>query len=294
MRSHGWISRETYRKEEDFAGLIGGIHVPICESIRRRNGRLGDPPYLFVDLNGGPGRLRDDAGRRFDGSPIIALDALTKSGLPHETIHFENDPAVAAELAAALALDIYPSTTVCEAAFEDGVSRWLSRTPPHLYRYGIVYSDPINTPIPVETFNRVATHFPRVDLLAYVAANNQYKRANSGGYGHGRRLADDIAAVRKTKVLIRTPASAEQYTFILFTNWTQMPAWTSHGFYELKATGPGRAILDDLNWTRKENRERTNTPLPFQPSLSDVPGVPAASAVLSGAGAGVRAGGRHV
>jgi hypothetical protein len=260
MRSHRWIGKETHRKERHFSGLIGGIHIPICKSIRQRNGRPSDPPYLFIDLNGGPGRLRDDYNREFDGSPLIALDALARSGLPHQTIHFEEDPDVAAELAAALDPSVYPHTTVAHMPFEDGVRRWLGVTQPHLYRNGVVYSDPIEDPIPVETFNLVAARFPRVDLLAYVAANNQYKRANSGGHGHGRRLAEDIAAVRKKKVLIRTPAGAEQYTFILFTNWTDMPEWTKAGFHDLK-TASGNGILDRLNLTRTELHERDNTPL---------------------------------
>jgi hypothetical protein len=263
-RSHRWIGKETHLKERDFSGLIGGIHVPICKSIHDRYGRPNDPPYLFADLNGGPGQLRDDAGREFPGSPLIAVDALARSGVPYETLHFESDPDVAAELAAALHPSIYPDTTVCEMPFEDGIRNWLTQTRPHRYRYGMVYSDPIETPIPVDTFNDVAAHFPRVDLLAYVAANNQYKRINGSGRGHGRRLADDIAAVHKKKVLIRTPAGGEQYTFILFTDWTKMPPWTSHGFHELKATGPGRLILDELNLTRRELHQRANQPLPFE------------------------------
>lgn len=255
-RSHKWIGRETYRKEEDFSGLVGGIHIPICSAIRRNKGCSGDPPYLFMDLHGGPGRLRDDAGRRFAGSPLIAVDALARSDLPHETWHFEKDPAVAAELEAALDGSVCPDSTVCAMEFEHGVRRWMSITRPHEYRYGLAYSDPIAEPLPVETFNLIARHSPRVDLLAYVAANNQYKR-----FDRGRRLADDIAAVNKRRILIRTPAGGEQYTFILFTNWTEMPEWTKRGFHELRVTGPGRAILDRLTFTRSELHAHGNVPL---------------------------------
>jgi len=262
-RSHRWIGRETYRKEEDFSGLVGGIHVPVCRSIYTTNGRLGDPPYLFMDLNGGPGCLRDDTGRQFDGSPLIALDALAASGLRYETVHFEQDPSVAAELAAVLEPGTYPHSTVANVRFQDGVAQWLGKTRPHPYRHGLVYSDPIEDPIPVETFNLIAKWFPRVDLLAYVAANNQYKRANSGGHGHGRRLADDIAAVNKERVLIREPAGGEQYTFIFFSNMPRLPEWKKRGFHEVKSAGPGRAILNKLNLTRAELHGLTNTPLPF-------------------------------
>lgn len=260
-RSHRWIGKETYRKEADFSGLVGGIHIPICKAIHKDKGRPGDPPYLFVDLHGGPGRLRDDAGREFDGSPLIALDALARAGIPHETLHFEKDPAVAAELAAVLDPSIYPNTTVCNVPFREGMEAWLRTARPHEYRFGLAYSDPIEDPIPVDVFNMVAAHSPRVDLLAYVAANNQYKRANANGHGHGRRLADDVAAVRKKKVLIRVPAGGEQYTFILFSNMPDLPKWKNRGFHEVGPTGPGRNILDRLNLSKREWDEQFNTPL---------------------------------
>lgn len=261
MRSHEWIGAETYRKEADFAGLVGGIHVPICRSIRDSKGRPGDPPYLYMDLHAGPGRLVDDCGRQFDGSPVIALTALQESGLPYETWHFEKNPAVAKELADLLHAARQANTRVCNVEFEVGVRWWLERTLPHKFRYGQVYSDPIGDPIPVDALNLVAEHSPRVDFLAYVAANNQYKRANGSGHGHGRRLADDIAAVRKERVLIREPAGAEQYTFILFTNWTVFPEWKRRGFYELRSSGRGRDILDDLNLTKRERHQQLNVPL---------------------------------
>lgn len=255
-RSHSWIGRETHLKERDFSGLVGGIHVPICAAINRSKGRRGDPPYLFMDLHGGPGWLCDDAGRRFEGSPLIAANALAASGLGHETWHFEKDRNVSADLTAALDPSVYTQSTVCHLRFEDGVRRWLAQNRSHAYRYGLVYSDPIGDPLPVETFNLIAHHSPRVDLLAYVAATNQYKR-----FDRGRRLADDIAGVRKRKVLIREPAGGEQYTFIVFTDWTDMPEWKRRGFYEVTDSGPGRSILDRLNLTRAELHERGNQPL---------------------------------
>lgn len=259
-RSHSWIGKWTRQKEQDFAGLVGGIHVPVCAAIRGRLGRPGDPPYVFIDLHAGPGRLRDDAGAAFPGSPLIAADALAASGMPHETWHFERDPDVAAELSAALDPSVYPDATVCNVDFGEGVARWLSFTHPHAYRNGLIYADPIGLdgstgPVPIDVFNAVAAHSPRVDLLAYVAANNHYKRVQ-----RGRRLADDIAAVRKRKVLIREPDGAEQYTFILWTNWDRVPEWHKSGFYDL-ATLRGQQILGDLNFTAKERRELVDVPL---------------------------------
>jgi len=258
-RSDDWISPETHRKEADFAGLLD-IHVNICRGINGRTRRAGDPPYLYVDLHGGPGWLRDDSGREFAGSPLIALDALARAGLDCETIHFERDPDVAARLGAQVDPALYPSSTVYHGSFEESASRWLQSTRPHAYRYGLVYADPISDPMPVATFNAFASHYQRVDLLAYVAANSQYKRTRAQ---HGRRLEDDIAAVDKKHVLIREPETAHQWTFLLFTNWADFPSWERRGFHRLGRSGRGRDILTKLNYSESERLQLVNEQLPL-------------------------------
>ncbi|MGH3499337.1 MAG: HNH endonuclease [Nocardioidaceae bacterium] len=142
----------------------------------------------------------------------------------------------------------------------------LAQMPSHRYRYGLVYSDPIKDPIPVDTFNQVARHFPRVDLLAYVAANDHYKRANANGYGHGRALPEDIAAVNKKIALIREPHTAHQWTFILWSDWTKLPEWRKRGFHRIDE-GAGRRILRRVALTKAELHEQENTPLPLDNGL---------------------------
>lgn len=248
---YAWISAETEMKERDFRGLLGGLHVSIVKGIRERRGRPSDPPYLYVDLHGGPGNL-PYGDRTFPGSPLIARQELAAAGMPFEAVHFESDPSVAGRLIAAMPPEA--RADVRAQSFEEGAERWLAERAPQPYRYGLVYSDPIKDPIPVETFNRFAAHFDRVDLLAYVAANDQYKRAGK------RRLVDDIAAVKKKHVLIREATTAHQWTFILWTNWTTFPAWTKRGFHSATSER-GRRIIEKLNYTAAELREIKNTPL---------------------------------
>lgn len=255
-------SAETETKERHFRGLLGGIHVPVCKSIRERQGRPTDPPYLYIDLHGGPGIL-EYQGRRFPGSPIIANEVLAASGMPYEALHFEHDFEVATELQHAINAGGYSNASVFMSPFQQGLKRWLIATPRHGYRYGLVYSDPINDPIPVQTFNLIAAHFPRVDLLAYIAANDQYKRANANGYGHGRQLIEDVAAVDKQIALIRQPRGAHQWTFILWTNWTKLKEWRAEGFHRLD-TRAGQRIMAELNWTARELHAMANEALPFE------------------------------
>jgi hypothetical protein len=256
-----WISAETERKERHFRGIVR-MHANICKGIARRHGIAS--PYLYADLYAGPGSLRWK-NREFDGSPLIARDELTRTGLPYQAVHFEEDAAVAAQLGEALwtpaslldAPDPDNSPVFAERC-QDAYPRWLASGEGRRDRHGLVYSDPIGDPIPVDLLNATAEKFPRVDLLAYVAANSQYKR--KGGSERTRFLADDIAAVNKDIVLIRRPFTAFQWTFVLWTNWAQLPEWQKEGFYRLDSE-TGRQILDQLNLTAREHREKANTPL---------------------------------
>ena len=268
-----WISAETEQKERDFRGLLR-LHVTVCRAIL---GRQRHPqPYLFMDLHGGPGDLvyRSHA---FPGSPLIALNELNEAGLLYETWHWERNPTTATHLRLAVArADHQRAASVQAMAFEQGLPEWLKGQRRQPWRLGLVYSDPIKEPIPVEALNTIAQQFPKVDLLAYVSATNQYKRANANGVGHGRRLAEDIQAVNKSTVLIREQRRAEHYTFILWSNWVDLPAWTKRGFHRLDSPR-GQEILAVLDNTQKELRELRNTPLPFpltepMPSTSGILG----------------------
>jgi hypothetical protein len=261
-----WISDETEPKERDFRGILE-MHVPACKGIA---GRYGGGPYLYVDLYAGPGNL-EFRGHKFLGSPLIAQDILTRHGLPHEAVHFEQNPDVAARLAEALwvpasLLDTPDpeSAPIRVETCQEGFPRWLSEVGPQPYRLGLVYSDPIKDEIPVDLLNQAAKHLPRVDLLSYVSAT-QYKRRRGGdlrrnGYSDRALLSDHVNAVRKQYALIRRPRGAWQFTFILWSNWGNLPDWNGRGFYRLDSE-EGQRILDSLDLTSRQQHEKANTPL---------------------------------
>lgn len=256
MAEAAWISAETEQKERHFRGLLR-THIGACKAILGR--RRGSLPYLFMDLHGGPGNL-EFQGRAFLGSPLIALEELTEARLDYQTLHFECASRDAGLLAQAVSE--WARARVYPTRFEHGIDPWLDANGYQPFRYGLVYSDPIKDPIPVETFNLIAKRLPRVDLLAYVSATNQYKRANANGVGHGRRLAEDIQAINKRRVLIREPRRAEHYTFILWSNWDGLFDWKRAGFHRLDS-GRGQEILAVADNTKRELHDKRNTPLPF-------------------------------
>ena len=261
-----WISAETYYKEADFRGLLG-MHLQMCKGIGRKWSTL---PYLYVDLHAGPGHLEYE-GRHFDGSPLIAHDLLTKMGLPYEAMHYEIDKSVAAELAAALWIPVSlvdhldaERAPIFNEPFEDGFSRWLDQAGRQQNRYGVVYSDPIDDEINYGLLNKTAEFLPHVDLMAYVAAT-QYKRRRGGdlkknGFTDKPLIEEHIRAINKRTVLIRTPRGPNQYTFIIWSNWREFPEWECRGFHRIESER-GRQILDKINLTINELREKSNTPL---------------------------------
>ena len=265
-----WISAETEAKEADFRGILD-MHITICKGILRRHQAA---PYLYADLYAGPGHLEFN-GRRFLGSPLIAQELLTRAGIPYEAIHFEKDPEVAARLAEALwvptsLVDVpnADSAPIYNEAFQDGFPRWLERAGRQPDRYGVVYADPIRDEIPHELLNQAARMMPKVDLLSYVSAT-QYKRRR--GVDSGRPyLADHIGAVDKRIALIRKPLGAWQWTFVLWSNWVNLPDWQRRGFYRLDSED-GRLILDRLNLTAREHKDKANTPLPLEPPYRTYP-----------------------
>lgn len=245
-----WVSDYTERKEDDFRGILQ-MHVNICKAIL---GRYAGPPYLYVDLYAGPGRLEYD-GHAFDGSPLVARDTVAAAGLAYEGVHFERDPDVARRLAGVLG-----PGRIYDRSCQDGFPAWIASQGQSARRMGLVYSDPINDEIPHELLNMAAERFPRVDLLSYVAAT-QYKRRR-GVDPNRPYLADHIAAVNKKVVLIREPIGAWHWTFILWSNWVNLPEWRRRGFYRLDSP-EGERILERLNLSKRESREIANTPLPL-------------------------------
>lgn len=261
-----WISAETEGKEHDFRGLLR-MHINVCKGIMRRRPGL---PYLYADLYAGPGHL-EYRGRQFLGSPLIAQELLTEASIPHEAIHFEKNPEVAARLAEALwtptSLVDCPdadSAPIYNEPMEEGFPKLLDAAGRQPFRLGLVYSDPIDDEINHGLLNMVAERLPRVDLLSYVAAT-QYKRRRGqdlkrNGASARPLLEEHIRAVNKDVVLIRAPRGGNQYTFILWSNWVDLPTWEPRGFHRLDSER-GQQILDRINLTAVQLQEKANTPL---------------------------------
>lgn len=269
MRS--WIGEETEPKEADFRGLMN-MHVSVCKGILTRQPRRGDRGrYLYADLYAGHGNLQYKE-RRFPGSPIIAREILVRHGVPYDAVHFDKDPDVAAQLRDALQKLVSPPDTpgsegavyaeTCQAGFPRWLE-WIGRQPSRL---GLVYADPIHDEIPVDLLNTAAEYLPKVDLLSYVSAT-QYKRRRKederrrNGHTAKPLLSAHVEAVRKGYGLIRIPRGKWQHTFILWSNWRELPEWKRAGFHRLDSEYGQRILYDWCDLTREESFGRANTPL---------------------------------
>lgn len=254
-----WVSAETEDKERDFRGLLT-MHANICKGIMRREATT--TPYLYVDLYAGRGNL-DFQGRSFDGSPLIARDVLTDVGFPYEAVHYEQEKSEAELLVAALAgrsSTLFPrEDPVHVESCQAGFPLWLDERGHQPDRYGLIYADPIHDEIQHGLLNHAAKLLPRVDLLSYVSAT-QYKRRR-GCNPNRPYLADHIRAVNKKVALIRERRGCQQWTFVLWSNWANLPQWEQRDFYRLD-TPRGRRILERLDLSKNERRAKAETSLP--------------------------------
>lgn len=257
MAAEEWVSPETELKERDFQGILS-MHLQICKGIRAR---WGGPPYLYADLYAGPGHLQFN-GRPFLGSPLIFLELAAKTGIPYEALCYEKDPAVALELSQAVAGLNGARPAICAQPCEVGFKRWLDALGrPQRQQFGLIYSDPIRDEIPRLLLAKAAALLPRVDILTYVSAT-QYKRRR-GANPERPFLSDHVQAIGKKVVLIRRPTTAWHWTFILLSNWVNLPEWRKQGFYRLDSSD-GAEIMKQLDLSAREHREAANTPLPFE------------------------------
>lgn len=234
----------------------------------RSQGWRHHPRYLFWDLNAGPGRYVDGAR----GSPLRALEAAAELGVALEAGLFECDPATVNRLRGVLgeARTHWTADPICRVVPGDHhatVPDVLSRLGEHVTEraYGLVYSDSNGERVDVALLRQIAEPWvlQRLDFLVYVSAT-AYKRRRGANLKEVGYLADDLVALGKPYVWIREPRGQWQWTFVLASATDRLSVPPAVGFHRLDSP-EGHSILDYLNISRRERRERTPAPVPSAP-----------------------------
>lgn len=263
------IGPQSAEKFKDFEGIVDIVAKRAIGALEKYPGWAR--PYLWVDLTSGGGFDDLPDGSRVKGTPMIALDRLyerhAKKGVPFSAALFEREPPRADALKAALIQEYGPSNSKAGTGY---------RVHPHDSRHfldqfadptimrgklGAFVYDPTEA-VDLDLLAAIAAnpHLERYDLLVYVSATSITRPRNlPARYQTDRRtLVDRLTTINKRKWIVRKPSGPSKWSWFIGTNDLAFPVWhkararsNNLDFFDV-ATPEGWAVLEELNWTKKE------------------------------------------
>lgn len=254
-KSNIGIGRETPIKQEHFRGIVK-IIANAAKSILNQpwSAKRYDPWFRMYDIYCGSGQYKNDDGELIVGSPLVALDVVRSIGIPYQAVFIDKVQDNTDKLAKLVGKD---SFVKIECGENDYVlpNYFVTRKP----CYGYVYVDPNNIDIPLHLLTRMFSYstFERVDLIINISATALKRAANSSMtkyYGQTfDKMLDELKRY-KPYMVIREPHGRDQWTFIVASNWKNLPEWTKQGFVNL-TTAKGIEIFEKLVYTNQQRRD---------------------------------------
>jgi hypothetical protein len=233
------------------------------------------PFYTYLDLSAGPGRYYDQAGLTQEGSPLIALLMARLLRLPLVAVLYEKHLATHGELRSALtphfaepprctpqafffpateehpqqALLVYGDAQVLVPGL---LAQWrLDAEEQNRKHLGLIYSDP-NGLIPFALLEEAARSLPQCDVLIYAGGTTHKRQYYNDRNGLCSTFEEMLDTIKKQYWLIRDPFGAQQWTFLLGSNWKKMPRKLSgQGFHDLHSP-EGQSIMRRVNRRAKD------------------------------------------
>lgn len=217
-------------------------------------------PYLYFDLNAGPGITEE----RQLGSPLIfkriAEEYLREwRNFRFEGMLYEADRQTYLKLKSELKDD---PRFIIEQSDHKSLNDWLiqRRTIPFNQRkwvFGAVYADPSNATLPWELLEEMNDVYPRVDVMINIACASYKRTISMAGY---QTLADRLPKI-KDHWIVRRPFGKHQWSILIGSNWPDYPAWNEKEFYPWNDKGIGTDIFEKLVLTPEQIRAK------YQPKL---------------------------
>lgn len=235
-------------KQQHFNAFLT-MHTRAVGAILGRWGSITYPRFVYVDLNAGPGIL-DDGEHRWDGSPLLFLDAAYRAGVKFDAFFHERNREAMAKLAATLREQSADGDR-CTLLFGDNAET-VKTVVDHLGKihkrvHGLVYADPNGGALPIQAMRRIAAVARKIDFLVYASA--------AGNKRIGRPMIDDLRSVGRKHLLVREPLGQHQWTFVIMTDWADFPVLKAQSFHNI-ASPEGAAIAERLNWSTRERVQR--------------------------------------
>jgi hypothetical protein len=247
----------TPLKQEHFS-IFFRQYVAISEQILKKH-RWADCRLCVFDITAGSG-INPETGQ--SGSPLIITETLKERGLDFRAYFIEQEPDNCADLRRELrfAVERTCNSEINVICGDHVVELPLILSDLRSVFYGLLYYD-----FTTQNFHRslafladlytCRAHRKRLkltDCMLYLAGT-AIKRVR-GAYPERPSLLSYLRRIPKDYWLIREKAGANQYTFLVGTNWYDMPACESIGLYPLNSKR-GRDIFLEINYTEPELRK---------------------------------------
>lgn len=242
----GVSGMHTREKQDSFRKFVEH-QIKVVENVKDRGHQVDR--YDYYDPFAGPGYIYCDCGKHYegDGSPLIFHKLIRLTGFDYQMILAEADSIRRARLKGTLNIEDAHYTLKNDARD--------CCIPTN--NYGMVYIDP---PMNQESFTiskqlmiEFSRFCPRVDIVFSIGANFVKRFKGNSHLKFNERLTDLYSPVKKEHWFIREPIGANQYTFLIGSNFNGWAEWKSEGFYNIKSYD-GQRILLRLNYNEPEQK----------------------------------------
>lgn len=210
------------------------------------NNRWAHNKIFYADIYAGDGGVNN-----CDGSPLIFERVCQKNNINCKPVFIEENPVTAQRLSDKI------QASVVNAKNETV----LPHLCPDKNQFGIMYVDPNGDPnfkIIEQFYNKPNTRM--IDLLVYFSGTTIKRAFKSTITKRNISLIDNISSLPKKKWLIRNAAGKFQWSFLLGSNWINLPKYKTIGFHCIDST-IGQSVLNTINHTKNELKQiKTITP----------------------------------
>lgn len=235
--------------KEDHYGRLLGWHIGVTQRAIQNDKQIGRwnwrPSYLLIDATSGSGTLEDGSA----GSPLVALDKLSKMSIAWRAVFIEESLDVFASLDMAL-----PNGQNIEkrcARYQD-VFRQLERDDRQL---GLLYIDPNGTP-DFAAICELTRTLPRLEVLLSFTSTG-IKRAGKTDV----RVDEWIKRIGKRFWLVRKPYTSWRWSFLLGSDTVIFNKRYPRIEMEPATSEQGQHWLELLSYTDEERRGKDQPPL---------------------------------
>jgi hypothetical protein len=266
------LGPQSAEKFQDFEGIVDIVMKRAFGALDRfPNWRR---PYIWIDLTAGSGYDTLVDGTQLQGTPLHSMERLReraqRTGIPFAAAFFERHATRAKQLRETLRTR-YGQPVRGQQDFAvhatDSFGYLASFSDPQVLpgTLGAFVYDPTEQ-VDLDFIADLARcpHLKRYDLIIYVSATSIKRPRMLPGDRHTdrRTLIERLQAIDKRYCIVRKPSGPSQWSWFILTNDDKFPVWrkargraNNLDFFDTR-TPEGLQVLDELNWTKAELRDR--------------------------------------